>query len=95
LPTNSEEVVRLAQSVTRIETILEERSARLSADVALVRTDVARVQTSLEALTTGLAVVQQRCAAMEKAADRGWQLAPLVLSGLAIVVSLVVALLKK
>ena len=45
--------------------------------------------------TERLAILEQRCVALEKGSDRTWQLAPMVISAVAVLISLLVAFLKK
>ena len=46
-------------------------------------------------LAVRFASLDERCKALEKGTDRTWQLAPIIISAVAILVSLIVAFVKK
>ena len=95
MPTNSEKIEQLIRDTVRAESTTGERLDAMKAELARMGDELRRHQHLLETLATRMAVTEQRCAALEKNTDRAWQLAPLVLSGIALLASLVVALVKK
>ncbi len=95
MPTNTQKIDELVRTVVKLEAILEERSRRQDAEADRLRDETRRLQQAVEGHATKITATEQRCAALEKGTDRFWQIAPMIISGIAVLVSLIVAFLKK
>ena len=95
--TDGEKIDDLMERVAKIGTALDQRSAqfidadeRLRTEVTGLRDDLRRMTERNAALESRLAVVEQRCAALEKQTDRTSQVwLALIVAGVGLVVSLV------
>lgn len=59
------------------------------------REAIAKLTEKIASLDVGLTELQSRVTALETSTNRSWQLAPMVISAVAVLISLLVAFLKK
>lgn len=97
-----QEITRAAEEATEWRVAkIEDSLKQVLAELSEIRTAVARLDERLKALEkhadhpTALASHEQRLKALEKGSDRTWQFAAMGISVVAILVSLIVAFLKK
>jgi hypothetical protein len=95
LRTNTEKIDWLMSKVIQIETQLEERSIHHQRDIDYSRELLAELEESGLDHDKKLASLEEKIKFLEKSNDRTWQFVPLVISAVAILVSLFVAFLKK
>jgi len=102
IPTNRERIDELRRdlAVFRELAIREEMTLKItnstnSEKLSEARVTLEKLQDKLASLDVRLTELQGRCAALEKSSDRTWQFAPMIISAVAVLISLLVAFLKK
>lgn len=101
-PTLTERVDELRRDLTvfrelavREEMTLKITNSTNSEKLSDARVTIEKLQDKLASLEVRLTELQGRCTALEKSSDRTWQLAPMVISAVAVLISLLVAFFKK
>ena len=102
IPTNTERIDELRRelAVVRESAIREELTLKItnvanSEKLSEARVAIEKLQDKLASLEVRLTELQGRCVALERSGDRTWQIAPLIISAVAVLISLLVAVLKK
>lgn len=93
--TNTQRIDDLTDRVSAFEPIVQFRLNEMARHLEDARAAERRQQDLNRETTAKLAALEERCKALEKGSDRWWQFAPLVLSAIAILVSILVAVLRK
>ena len=93
--TNTERILEIAEKQAVFSAGLETLKQLNKQDVEERNQLTRRVDDEFKLIAQRLAVCEEKINHLEKLSDRSWQLAPLVISSVAIIVSLIVAVLKK
>lgn len=74
MATNTERINTISSELDRLGARFEERTDRLYEADREQKADIKTMEKSVEGLLQRNASLEQRCAALEKQSDRGWQL---------------------
>ena len=89
------EVDKLQGTVERNYHVNVVEHRKLEERLGELREALNKFQEKLASLDVCQTELQGRCIALEKGADRSWQIAPMIISAIAVLISLLVAFLKK
>ena len=89
------ELASFRESAIREELTLKITNSTISEKLSEARVTIEKIQDKLASLEVKLTELQGRCTALQQSSDRTWQFAPLVISAVAVLISLLVAFLKK
>ncbi len=102
IPTNTERIDELRRdlAVVRESAIREELTLKITnianaEKLSEARVAIEKIQEKLASLEVKLTELQGKIAALERSSDRSWQFVPLIISAVAVLISLLVAFLKK
>lgn len=88
--TNTERIVELLQRVEQLGTKLDERSETFRDADGDQQANVKALEKANEALIQRIAVLEEKCANLQRGSDRAWQVwLALIGAGLSLVISLV------
>lgn len=90
-----QELARLSATVGRGDGVNAVEHARLRERLTGVATELAGLRDRLKAEEEKVVALERRCAALEQWPDRVWQFAPMVISVLAALLSVVVAFVRR
>lgn len=99
---NAQRINELSERLKELGGTVETRFGVASVTLDILKQQIADLTSELNKLKDGQKAlevadgrIEERLKALEKGTDRTWQLAPLVISAIAILVSLIVAFVKK